>query len=205
MAIIDFKPALLFIASIFLLNSALSQKTVIQSITLKVDAPIPFSGTTFRTFWCPTVDADISGTKLLKNNFFAGITVNYSLFHCRWIHQLKSSIHIVNPNICFGYNLFNLKKFQVQPEFSLGYSWLFLTNPETPSAYLKKYNESGVSIKPVISLSYTFKKKFSLGLTGSYKIIFTKYGIRDVELYEGKEEADYITYANAGLYLRKNF
>ena len=181
------------------------EKLNIYSATLKLGAPIPLSGYTFKTYWCPSIDADISGMKRFNNNLFAGLSFDYSLFHCRWIHQLKSSISIVNPNISIGYDIILSGRFSVFPDFSWGYSWLIFSNPVTPSKYTRPYNESGISIKPGLSLSYSLKKEFCIGLTGSYKVIFTRFGNDEIILYDVKNEADFISYVNACVNFRKYF
>jgi hypothetical protein len=197
---------LLLVLLLSFVNSVYSQEKLnIYTVNLKLGAPIPLSGYTFKTYWCPSIDVNISGMKRFNNNLFAGLSFDYSLFHCRWIHQLKSSISIVNPNISIGYDIILSRRFRVFPDFSLGYSWFIFTNPVTPSKYLKTYNESGFSIKPGLSLSYSFKKNFCIGLTGSYKVIFTRFGIDGIILYEDKQEADFVSYLNSCVSFRKYF
>jgi hypothetical protein len=174
-------------------------------INISLGVPGPTSETTFKTYWFPVVDISLSGLRRNYKNLYAGLGFDYSRFNIGdWIH-LKSRLHIINPNILVGYDIPLLKRFKLFPDFSFGYSWMTFTNPITPTNYIQSYNESGFSIKPGLSLAYLFKNEISLGLTGSYKIIFKKFGSDNIELYENRKEADYTSYFNLGIHCGFNF
>jgi hypothetical protein len=169
-------------------------------IDIKLGVPDPTSETTFKTYWFPVIDISLSGMRRNYKNLYAGLGFDYSRFYIGdWIY-LKSRLHIVNPNIIVGYDIQLLKRLKLFPDFSLGYSWLIFTNPITPTNYIQSYNESGFSIKPGFSISYLFKNKISLGLAGSYKIIFKKFGSDNIDLYENRKEVNQTSCLNFGIH-----
>jgi hypothetical protein len=174
-------------------------------LDLKLGPPIAISKTTFKTYWFPVIDISLSGLKCTYKNLFTGLGFDYSRFYIgEWIY-LKTRLHIVNPNVLFGFDIHLYKRLKLFPDFSLGYSWITFTNPITPSKYIQSYNESGLSIKPGLSIGYLFKNNISLGLAGSYKIIFKKFGTDNIDLSENRKEADYTSYMNLGIQLGLNF
>lgn len=168
-------------------------------IIIKSGVPIATSKTTFKTYWLPVIDISVSGLKYTCKSLYTGFNIDYSRFYIgKWIY-LKSRLHIINPNIAFRYDINFLKRLKVSPEASFGYSWMSFTNPLTPSSFVKTFNESGVSFRSGIDITYTFRNNLCLGLNGSYKTIFKKFGNDSLILYETRDEANYTAYMNIGL------
>jgi hypothetical protein len=174
-------------------------KEVNYLIIIKSVVPIATSKTTFKTYWLPVIDISVSGLKYTCKNLYTGLNIDYSRFYIgKWIY-LKSRLHIINPNIAFRYDINFLKRLKVSPEASFGYSWMSFTNPVTPSSFVETFNESGVSLRSGIDITYVFRNNLSLGLNGSYKTIFKKFGNDSLVLYESRAEAYYTAYLNIGI------
>jgi len=109
-------------------------------IGLKAGFPLATSKSTFKTYWSPIIDVSLCGLKRQYSNLYAGVGFDYSQFYIgEWIHQLKSRLHIFNPNIVAGYDLKLLKRLKLFPNIALGYSWMKFTNTITPSKYIQSY------------------------------------------------------------------
>ena len=168
-------------------------------INLKIGAPFATSKTTFRTYWFSVVDISLSGLKLTRQNLYMGLGLDYSRFKIgKWL-DLESRLFVTNPNIIVEYNIHLSKRVKISPDFSFGYSWMTFTNPITPSTFIHQYNESGFCIKPGLGADFIFKNGISLGLAGSYKIIFKRFGDESINQYENRKESDYTSYWNLGI------
>jgi len=194
---------LIFLTQILLTsNPCLSQnKTHAYSINIETGVAGPLSKITFYKYWSSPINVSLSGLKQVHNHLYAGLELDYCQFRTdEWL-WLDSRLNIFNPNISADYNILLLKKLILISEFSLGYSWIILSNSVTPVQYLKPYNESGFSIKPGLTIGYLFKNGICLGISSSYKVIFKRFGVDNSNLYENRKEADHISYLSLNIHL----
>ncbi len=85
-------------------------------------------------------------------------------------------MNIFSPSFLFGYQTAAFKKILIHPLLNVGYAFIRYSWADAEGNTKPTFNEQGAFIQPSLFVAYLFSKKISVGLNGSFEIIFQHFG-----------------------------
>jgi hypothetical protein len=154
-------------------NDSIERKNI---LSVNIGYPIPASGISFKNIYYGIFDSQI-GYTLMKKHVSFGINAGYSYFKIsRNVLDIKGSMQVISPGFSIGYDFKASKKLSIQPLLKFGYDFIVFNGKDVNGNSRPSFNESGISLTPMIAVNYFFTKRFGTGMYGSYKVILQHFG-----------------------------
>lgn len=146
-------------------------------ILLRTAYPLPASGATFQRVYSSILNVNGSFERLVFKKIYAGVAVDYSRFQTdRQVLDVKTKMNIIAPSVSFGWQTMAFKKFFIHPLLNGGYAFISYGGTDADGNPKPKFTEQGAFIQSSLFLGYLLSNKISVGLNGSYEIIFQHFG-----------------------------
>ena len=175
--LITFTSVALTLLNLFSVPKIAYSTDLTNRVKIIVYYPIPNSAMTFKESWEGVYGLKVVYYRPIRKSILIGGSLDYSRFQ---IDQSKFTFldtkdNHINPSFYIGYDYPISRSFSLLPSMDLGYTWILVRSEKFPEE-AKKFDESGISFEPGISLLYHIQERVSVSIDASYKVIFEEFG-----------------------------
>jgi hypothetical protein len=158
--------------------AGINDSTKVKNIfSLQTNYPLPASGVTFQRVYTGVFDVNGGYRRLVYKKLYAGVCADYVLFQTsRRVLDTKTKMNIISPAASFGLLCTVYKKIIINPVFNGGYAFVTFNGTDVDGNPKPKFSEQGAFIQSSLFVGYLLCQKISIGLNGSYRIIFQHFG-----------------------------
>ena len=154
-------------------TSRLSGKSI---FSLQVGYPFPASGSTFNRIYNGVFDARLGYERIKKKLSFGG-NIGYSHFQInRHVLDLNGTMTILSPGITAGYEVQVFKILFIHSILKCGYDFITFNGKDGNENSRPSFQDGGASFLPIVSLEYYLNRNLGIGISGSYEVIFQRFG-----------------------------
>ena len=159
-------------------KAGIGDSTKVKNIIfLHTNYPLPASGVTFKRVFTGVINVSWGYQRLVYKNLYAGVCADYTLFKTSSkALDTKSKMQIISPSLCIGFQFTLLKKIIIFPTLHGGYAFITYKGKDADGNPKPKFNEQGAFIRPSLFVGYLLSENISIGLNGSYRVIFEHFG-----------------------------
>ncbi len=152
----------------------LSFSQINNNIQIKIGYPIPNSKIQFSEYYHGILSGEIDYSRKLSKYYLMGLGLQFNYFTFKQFRDFPFSTSIYYPNLYFGYSL-NIRKVQLEPLISLGYSFFNHYNHGRDTIFWYK----NIEISPGINILFLNHEKLKFGFSIGYSIIFESFYGKD--------------------------